>query len=238
MEPRTKIGEAQVQEAFVEHLRFKIGEKYGPNFPYAFGAFNGSQDRKYADYFAGVNARNILIEFKEFKSEISSETRKPLRKKLCNSISDENLENSLNAHFISWRVDDPNGNRLRLRIDTYLPTVCPLFDRHFDGGKEKWIQHFLDGFLDLEVGVSNEEFEVYINELSRIAGDAGEGNASFYGVHLTFDPEVGLDLEIFSKVSDLIEFSNGMSANRPTVSMNEESSPDDEGPKPYRGLSM
>lgn len=233
MEPKTKIGEAQVQQAFVEHLKFKIGRKFGAEFPYAYGAFNGSQDRKYADYFAGVNAKNILIEFKEFKSEISSESRKPLRNKLCNIISDANLSNSLNAHFIAWRLENSKDNRLRVKIDTYLPTVCALFNKHFDGNNERWIPEFVDDFLDIKAGVSNENFEAYINELSNIAGD--DGDSSFYGVHLTFDPEHGVDLRIFSTVAELIEFSNKLSLSKSPEPKNSKPSPEDDESSPYRG---
>ena len=212
MEPKTKIGEAQVQQAFVEHLKYAISEKFGPKYPNNYGAFNGSQDKKYADYFAGVNAQNILIEFKEFKSEISSESAKPLRKKLCETISDSNLPRSINAHFISWRLENSSDNNIVLKIDTYLPTVGPLFGKVFSGKHEKDITKFVDDFLDKKTGISNEDFELYIKELSNIAG--GKGGASFYGVHVTFDPVDGLKLTTFSKIAELIAFSKNLNLSK------------------------
>ncbi|UZH01347.1 hypothetical protein OJ965_02150 (plasmid) [Pantoea anthophila] len=229
MEPKTKIGEAQVQQAFVEHLKYKITKKFGPEYPYNVGAFNGSQDKKYADYFAGVNAINILIEFKEFKSEISSESAKPLRAKLCNTISDLNLPSSLNAHFISWRLDNSSDNKIVLKIDTYLPTVCPLFNKSFSGNNEKFMPAFVDDFLDMKAGISNEGFELYINELSDIAG--GEGDASFYGTHINFDPVDGLELTIFTKISELIEFSKNLNLSKLPSPEDDEPTPDRGGPR-------
>lgn len=234
MEPKTKIGEAQVQQAFVEYLKFKISRKFGADFPYNYGAFNGSQDRKYADYFAGVNAKNILIEFKEFKSEISSESLKPLRKKLCDTISSSNLPISLDAHYISWRLENSNEKKLKLKIDRYLPSVCPLFNKSFTGNNEKWIPDFIDDFLNMGAGVSNEDFELYVKELSDVAGD--DGDASFYGVHLTFDPEYGLDLEIFSTIAELIKFSNNLILSKSPSPTNDITPPEvDDAPSTYRG---
>lgn len=233
MKPKTKIGEAQVQQTFVEYLKYKICEKFGPNYPYNYGAFNGGQDKKYADYFAGVNAKNILIEFKEFKSEISTESRKPLRKKLCNTISDLNFSSSINSHFIAWRLDNSIEQKIKLKIDTYLPTVCPFFVKHFLGNNERWISEFINDFLNMETGISNEDFELYINELSNVAGD--DGDSSFYGIHLTFDHEHGLDFKIFSTIAELIEFSNNLNLSKSPSPKNEKPSPEDDEPSPYRG---
>lgn len=237
MLPKTKIGEAQVQQAFIEHLKYKIQIKFGHDFPYNYGAFNGSQDRKYADYFAGVNAQNILVEFKEFESEVSSESKKPLRKKLCETISNDSLSSSLTAHFISWRLENTTENSLELRIDTYLPAVCPLFDIQFKGSNEKKIPEFIDDFLNMKSGVSNEEFESYIDKLSDIAGD--DGDTSFYGVHVTFNSEHGIELKIFSTIAELIELSKNLSYSKSISSNNHEQSPEDDEPSPnWRGPTM
>jgi hypothetical protein len=222
-----KIGESQVQQAFVEHLKYQITKKFGVDFPYAYGAFNGSQDRKYADYFSSVNARNILIEFKEFREEIKAEKKKPLRRKLCENITSIDLDYSLDGHFISWRVPNKD-NKLSVKIDTYLPSVCPMFDIEFQGSNEQGIVQFVAKYLEFEIGLNNDDFGKYVNTLSDIAtGDSGSGSPSFYGVHLTFDPEIGLDLEIFSTVSELIEFSKMIKPKQePQIKPKE----DDDGP--------
>ena len=226
-----KIGESQVQQAFVEHLKYQIAKKFGAEFPYAYGAFNGSQDRKYADYFSNVNARNILIEFKEFREEIKAEKRKPLRQKLCESITSIDLDYSLNGHFISWRVPNNDNKKLSVKIDTYLPSVCPIFGIDFQGSHEQEIVQFVEEYLEFKIGLNNDDFGKYVNTLSDIAtGGPGSGSPSFYGVHLTFDPEIGLSLEIFSTVSELIEFSKMINSIKPKQEPQIESKDDDDGP--------
>ncbi|MGL4830579.1 MAG: hypothetical protein ACRCXG_14950 [Vibrio sp.] len=226
-----KIGESQVQQAFVEHLKYQIANKFGVNFPYAYGAFNGSQDRKYADYFSSVNARNILIEFKEFRDEIKTEKKKPLRQKLCESITSTDFDYSLSGHFISWRVPNKDHNKLSVKIDTYLPSVCPLFGIEYHGSNEQGIVKFVEEYLEFRVGLSNDDFAKYVNTLSDIAtGDTDSGSPSFYGVHLTFDPVIGLDLQIFSTVSELVEFSKKISSAKPKKEAKVEPKKDDDGP--------
>ena len=206
-----KIGESQVQQAFDEHLKYQITKKFGADFPHAYGAFGGNQDRKYADYFSSVNARNILIEFKEFREEIKAESRKPLRQKLCENVTNVDFDYSLNCHFISWRVPNEENKKLRLRIDTYLPSVCPMFGIEFQGSHEQEIVQFVEEYLEFKVGLNNEDFEKYVNTLSEIAtGDTESDSPSFYAVYVTFDPEIGLNLEYFSTISELISLSKNI----------------------------
>lgn len=198
-----KIGEQQIQRLFSEYLGREIRKKFGDDFPYAYGEFNGKQDRKYADYFAGVNANNVLIEFKEFFGEIRDEKRKGLRRKLCHDIPKDLLDLSYAAHHISWR--EKSEESIILGFQRYLSKVCPLFEVDYDQFETLGVNKFLSQFIEKEIGSDNSLFSYYIRYLAKIAGD---GDAGFFGVLISFDSEAGMKNTIFKNMSQLIELVN------------------------------
>lgn len=198
-----KIGEQQIQRLFSEYLGREVRKKFGDDFPFAYGEFNGMQDRKYADYFAGVNAYNVLIEFKEFFSEIKDEKRKRLRRKLCHEIPEDLLDLSYAAHHISWR--EKSEKSIILGFQRYLSKVCPLFEVSYDEFETLGVSKFLNQFINKDIGSDNSSFSGYIKYLAKIAGDE---DAGFFGVLISFDSEVGIKNTIFKNMSQLIELVN------------------------------
>lgn len=203
-----KIGEQQVQRMFSEHLGETLRNRFGEKIRYAYGEFNGMQDKKYADYFAGVNSSNIIIEFKEFFSEINDERRKALRENLCKNIPDYLIETSYLSHHISWRGD--SSESIVLAFDRYLSRVCPIFDIEYERFKVVGVSKFIDDFLDKRIGAGSDDFADYVDYLAELAGDEG---SSFFGVLLSFDPKVGLKNTIFYNLEQLVELAGGNTPN-------------------------
>ncbi len=119
-----KMGESQIIDFFSTYLRDILREEYGKDAPYTLGNFSGSQDRKFADFFAGTKSHNILIEFKEAKKEHIAEQEKPLRKKLCLTLNNEVAAVSRLCHFIGW------GKRqvhTEVELNVYIDLVCRLW---------------------------------------------------------------------------------------------------------------
>jgi len=203
-----KIGEQQVQSIFSKQLEHKIRANFGETFPFASGEFNGMQDKKYADYFAGVNASNILIEFKEFFREIKDEKKKPLRLKLCQELPDNLIETSCLSHHISWRED--SNESITTYLQRYISAVCPLFNIKYAEFEITEVGDFIDGFLNKGLGSDNESFSRYVNFLGGISGDE---TASFFGVLISFDKEVGMKNTIFKSMSDLIGLTSKLEAS-------------------------
>ena len=222
-----KIGEQQIQRLFSEYLGRKVREKFGDDFPFAYGEFNGMQDRKYADYFAGVNACNVLIEFKEFFSEIKDEKRKELRRKLCHDIPEDLVDISYATHHISWR--EKSEKSIVLGFQRYLSKVCPLFEIDYDEFETIGVNKFLNDFTNQEIGSDNSLFSDYIKYLAKIAGDEGAG---FFGVLISFDSEIGMKNTIFKDMNELVELVN---YNTPEI---KKEPPKPKGPSNSGGMSF
>lgn len=219
-----KIGEQQIQRFFSEYLGNAVRSKFGEDFPFAYGEFNGMQDRKYADYFAGVNASNLLIEFKEFFCEIKDEKKKGLRLKLCQELPSDLVEISYCSHHISWR--EKSDKSIVLGFQRYISKVCPLFEINYSEFNAVGVNGFLTQFLSKEIGSDNESFSEYIKYLAAIAGDEG---ADFFGVLISFDQELGMKNTIFSNMAELIELINSV---KPEV---KKKPPKPQGPKNSAG---
>jgi len=222
-----KIGEQQIQRLFSEYLGREVRKRFGDDFPFAYGEFNGMQDRKYADYFAGVNACNVLIEFKEFFNEIKDEKRKELRRKLCHEIPENLLDISYATHHISWR--EKSEESIILGFQRYLSKVCPLFDVNYDEFDILGVNDFLSEFINKDIGSGNSLFSDYIKYLAKIAGDESAG---FFGVLISFDSQVGMKNTIFKDMSQLIEL---VKSNAPEV---KKEPPKPKGPSNSGGMSF
>jgi hypothetical protein len=170
-----KMGESQIIDFFSGYLKDAFQQRFGSNAPYSVGNFSGSQDRKFSDFFAGTDSKNILIEFKENKIEYKKEKIKPLRKKLCVKLDEKISILSRQCHFIGWGKD---------RIDTavelnpYIDLVCRLWELKDFLRTPSDHQHddFIDNFIDGGIGVSLEEFVRYIGHLNSIAGGTTDGS--------------------------------------------------------------
>jgi hypothetical protein len=222
-----KIGEQQIQRLFSEYLGREVRKNLGDDFPFACGEFNGMQDRKYADYFSGVNACNVLIEFKEFFSEIKDEKRKVLRRKLCHEIPEDLIDISYATHHISWR--EKSEESIILGFQRYLSKVCPLFEVNYDEFETLGVNKFLNDFINKDIGSDNSLFSDYIEYLAKIAGDEGAG---FFGLFISFDSESGMKTTIFKDMSQLIELVNSNASE----AKNEQPKP--KGPSNSGGMSF
>ncbi|MCG6398848.1 hypothetical protein [Vibrio fluvialis] len=169
-----KMGESQVIDFFSGYIKDEFREEYGKEAIFSMGNFSGSQDRKFADFFVGSDSKNILIEFKEFKTEIVAENDKPLRRKLCERLNQEWALISRHCHFIGWGL---NKKFLEAEFNPYIDLVCPLFDIHDylmpekTSGHESFVQDFIDG----AVGADCSTFAQYIEHLNNVAGGSAQG---------------------------------------------------------------
>ncbi|MEW5290891.1 hypothetical protein ABW286_17190 [Erwinia papayae] len=189
MNSKRKIGESQVIDFFSAVLRDKFSDRYKKNKPISIGNFSGSQDRKFADFFAGTASSNILIEFKEFESDYTKEWDKPLRQTLCRIIDADTAQFSRRCHFIAWRESDPE---VQVSIAPYIDKVCPQYNtipplQAFDNIPHK---DFINDFLDDEKGITPEEFKDYVKYMDDIAGgkQAGE-NVPFKSILYSYQDE-------------------------------------------------
>lgn len=173
-----KQGEAQVIEFFSKHLSRKLDQRLGEGNHYTFGNFSGSQDRRFGDVFCGTKSRNILIEFKEFRTERRAESKKPLRQMLCVKLTKSLSKLSRDCHFIGW---DKKEVVMNLEFSPYIDTVCPLFTFLVPKGnlkKEQFTGHrdFSAKFVDGDIGVNYKQFSEYVKELDKIAGGSVGGS--------------------------------------------------------------
>lgn len=170
----TKMGEMQIIEFFSSTLKDKIRDKHGKTKLYTIGNFSGSQDRKFADFFAGTDAVNILIEFKEFKSEYENESIKPLRRNLCQTLTNTIAELSRSCHFIGWGTKKYD---LEIELSHYIDLVCRLFPKVCCLNEAIHYSHeeFTTAFIEEKIGVSYAHFVRYIEHLNKIAGGGSSG---------------------------------------------------------------
>lgn len=204
-----KIGEANVIEVFSDLLNTLFRE-IKPNGTYLKSNISGKADKVYADYFASVNAKNILIEFKEFEKEIRFETKKPLRKKFFDSVSRLRLI-SRDCHFIGWRLDDTDS--LIIKIDNYIFKVSKFFkiDFQFIKSSERLAADFITEFIKGEIGIPVSQFKRYLqflNQITHTNNDDGGGNTfpvimlSYHDGNLLYNNIVAGD---FLELIELIE---------------------------------
>lgn len=170
-----KIGEAQAIDFFGTALREMHEKNYGKEANYSVGIFSGSQDRKFADFFAGIGSTCILIEFKEFENEIKHELRKELRENLCKNLNETDAALSRGAHYIAYRS---KAEDMQLRIAPYVDVVCP----DFGIGQppllpflKKDHENFINDFLSSNAGCSYDNFVRYAGYMSAIAGSTPNG---------------------------------------------------------------
>ncbi|EHK2775643.1 hypothetical protein ABMX64_22475 [Vibrio vulnificus] len=178
----SKIGEQNVQGHFTRTLDSKLNERYKKSHHYSRGELNGKLDKLYADYFAQVGTMCVLIEFKEFETEVKSEKKKPLRKKLCVEIPEEFELTSYDCHFVSWRLDEPRN--MSIRLDRYISKVCPLFDIDYDEFELIDGDDFIDGLLNEEIGSDYYDFIEYLDYLASLEDGSTppSGGGKFGGV--------------------------------------------------------
>ncbi|WLG25989.1 hypothetical protein [Pseudomonas lurida] len=175
---KRKIGESQVIDFFSSALRDELYNKFGSNSNYSIGNFSGSQDRKYADFFAGTNSSCVLIEFKEFESEIRDEYRKPLREKLCKNLTGETAALSRATHFIAHRISSVDMN---IKLSPYVDVICPNWSvgsPPLQAICSKVHYDFIDDFLSAKEGVVISEFLRYAGHLNSTAGGIADGIAA------------------------------------------------------------
>ncbi len=215
-----KAGESQVIESFSSFLRDELQNKFGKDKKFSMGNFSGSQDRKFADFFAGTDSNCLLIEFKEFESEISDEQDKPLRKKLCNELTLEVAVESRCTHFIAFRS---KSKEMDITLIPYVDVVCPLFGvgiPPLNPIQRTSHSQFINAFLEGEKGGSIDEFISYAARLNTIAGGTANGlNAPFKAVLYSRNSKGQLTGTLFQSLSEfktLIDKKKHTRSHRPT----------------------
>lgn len=212
-----KIGEAQVIDFFSYYLRDAHNDICGGNQPLAVGNFSGIQDKKFADFFASTNATNILIEFKEFKSEHTAEKIKPLREKLCKELSHYIAAISRQCHFIGWRE---KSCELAVGLNSYIDLVCPLWGSNEHLMRPCNFTHiaFVQAFLCGDLGVNYKQFVSYIDHLNNIAGGSAGGLDVPFNAVLYSRNSRGLKATIFQSLNELNELREILQRNISTPS--------------------
>lgn len=170
-----KIGEAQGIDFFSTVFREKYSKIYDNESKYSVGVFSGSQDRRFADFFAGTESTCMLIEFKEFAGEVSDELGKPLREHLCLNLDDESARLSRGSHYIAYRT---KTEEIRLEIAPYIDVVCPGFGVGLPPlAAFQMTEHgqFIDRFFNGGAGSNYTDFVRYAGHMSSIAGKHTDG---------------------------------------------------------------
>lgn len=213
----TKMGEMQVIEFFSSRLKDKIRDKYGKTESFSIGNFSGSQDRKFADFFAGTDAVNILIEFKEFKSEYEKESIKPLRRKLCQTLTNTISELSRSCHFIGWGTKKYD---VEVELNPYIDLVCRLFPNicclnepicYLD-------EEFITAFIDEKIGVNYAYFVKYIDHLNKIAGGGSSGEeVPFRSILFSYNDQGILKGTRFDNLKEFQELIKIKPQNKPSI---------------------
>ena len=198
-----KAGESQVIDFFSSVLRDELQNKFGRDKKFSVGNFSGSQDRKFADFFAGTESNCVLIEFKEFEAEIQDEQGKPLREKLCKELTADTAMESRCTHFIAFKS---KGAEMNISLIPYVDAVCPLFCvgiPPLESVQKTSHKNFIQAFLDGGKGGSVEDFVIYAGRLNTIAGGIADGlSAPFKAVLYSRDSEGGLIGTLFQSLSE------------------------------------
>jgi hypothetical protein len=218
------IGEQQIVDAFSGFLKDKFRDIFGHNSSYSIGNFAGKQDEVFSDFFAGTLSKNILIEFKERESGLTSEKRKILRKALCSKINDGFAQISRECHFAGW---NSGSGKIQIELTSYIDKVCPLFDLPrsqldlFQAGGIFPHKHFISALLDEELGVSPDEFRAYIHFLDWLR-DSGAplGMTEFKAILYSYDAEGELIGTPFKNLDEALAV-----ASIPDISMTSRNSP-------------
>lgn len=199
-----KFGESQVIDFFATTLRDELRNKFGINEKYSIGNFSGSQDRKFADFFAGTESSCVLIEFKEFEMEIKDEIKKPLRQKLCKELTKDSAALSRGSHFIAYRSPI---NNVTIKLAPYVDVVCPNFNIGIPPlaiVQTKTHTDFIEEFLSGKEGVSIDQFLGYAGHLSATAGGIKNGaDAPFKSVLYSRDMQGKVVGTIFESLGEL-----------------------------------
>lgn len=175
-----KIGESQAIHFFSTCFQDEVRNQLGTSEVYSFGNFSGSQDRVFADVFAGTKSRCVLIEFKEYRKEIDDELRKKLRKLLCKNLDATTADLSRKTHFVAYFK---NEKKDEVVLEPYIDTVCPLFGMGIpplQAATDYGHDSFIDDFISNGRGVSHNDFQRYIGIMSALAKRTVDGkNAAF-----------------------------------------------------------
>lgn len=158
---------------FQEHFSQRMRMRNGSDAPYSFANFQGIADEQFADCFISTVARCVLIEFKELENEVSAEKKKPLRSDLCSLLPQpshyENEQLAAAGHFIAWYGE----GELNENIHSYPKKVCPLFGiKHEFSGSSFTELKFINELTVGKIGLRIEELNVYVQLLSKIAGQS------------------------------------------------------------------
>lgn len=169
-----KMGESQIIDFFSTIINDEFKKEFGDTESYSIGNFSGSQDREFADFFAGTDAVNVLIEFKEKKVEYKAESRKPNREILCKNLNDTISLVSRKCHFIGWGTDQVV---IEAEFCPYIDIVCHIWNCTNLLKKEKIHKdyQFVQELIKEEIGVNHNEFITYINYLHKISGGKDSG---------------------------------------------------------------
>ncbi|WP_143707392.1 hypothetical protein [Uliginosibacterium sp. TH139] len=221
-----KMGESQIIQFFTGVLADEIRSTFGHECQYVIGNFSGSQDRKFADFFAGTDSANILIEFKEFKKEYRDEIAKPLRERLCRTLTEDISNLSRSCHFIGWGAV---GSTLNVELNPYIDLVCPLWGctEHLDSPADYLHPSFINAFVKGTVGVSYTDFVRYIEHLNKTAGGSASGDeAPFRSILFSRNNSGQLVANRFDNLRELRALSN----LKPTKKPGHSSGPSMSGP--------
>lgn len=196
-----KIGEANVIETFSEMLTSRILYE-NPNAKILKSNMSGKSDRLFADYFASIDANNILIEFKEFYTEIKHEKEKLLRKKLCERIKPF-IRESMIGHHIAWRENI--SNVINIKLNNYIYHVCPLFGIKTTAySSEKQILDFITYFIEGKIGLKLSSFQKYIQFLERLKDDSNSAKG-FHAVLYSYSSGILISSPIEGNYEELIQ---------------------------------
>jgi hypothetical protein len=210
------LGESNVIELFSTSVDRACSQKLSNSARYIKANLSGKADRHFADFFLGVSFSNLLIEFKDTVNELSSERKKPLRKKLCSDIEDRNLMYSRSCHYLGWGVY-PEANTFTLSFSIYLSDVCTRlnFEKEKFGLHREWcLQSFLDGIFKQKIGLSSPKFInylVYLFELDTPPDPDSQSKIPFPAQIISYSESHGVLSTPIYTLADLNKFSDLLS---------------------------
>ncbi|EGR2181118.1 hypothetical protein L5179_004543 [Vibrio parahaemolyticus] len=201
-------GEDSVTGFFDRYLANEIKRVHGDE-AYIVGRWQGNLDKQFGDFFAGVGARNILIEFKKDKDGISSELRdKESRRLLCIKPSDIRDRVSASCHFIGYDTGEGSEG---VNFLEYYYRVCSkskdLNDSEKRQLKDKITQtnhiEFVDKYLQGNLGAYFDDFKKYMDFLlTNWDNNESDSEKWFKATLISYDPVGRL---ISTKISSYAE---------------------------------
>lgn len=182
-------------------------KEFNYTLPVSFNLYQQTpKDFTIGDLFGALAGKYFIIEFKNDKTNINDELKKPQRIKLINNLNNEYKDLkliSVKSHFICF----PNFEEKSM--DYILEPYVTISNKKWEELIIKGIQSFIEEMLtDGFIGSSFKEISSYIDLLNTCAKDKKlkTDNSSTSGIFLNFDQKEGIKYIFFDDLNFLNQY--------------------------------